>query len=81
MKKITLKKLKQWNACQEGINFFKNNNFEKLDWKNVKKIEGDYNNFVNWLNDKLKSTFKYDENNILNKIYKNDEIIFEIVMR
>ena len=51
---ITLKFLKQHNACKEGIKFFENNFPESLfpnglDISKI-KITGDYNGYFRWIN-------------------------------
>jgi len=62
MKKITEEFLKKQDACMEGIEFFKRNKLYLFNFDYVKEIEGDYNNYFNWIKDKLYK-YKYDKNN------------------
>ena len=69
MKTLTIKLLKDLDACQEGIDLVKNSNLEGFPLNRLGEVKGDYEDFVTWLKDKLEYIeIEYDTNgNIISK--------------
>jgi len=68
--RLTEEFLKQRKACKEGIEFAKNYGLIGSDLNHIDEVKGDYNNFVSWLKNEVKSEKKYDKNG--NLIYSKD---------
>ena len=65
---ITSKTLEQFNACIEGIEFFKKANFEGLNSDKLHLIKGDLNDYFSWLRNKFFSSYEYNDQGLIIKV-------------
>jgi len=75
---LTLKWMKDRNACQEGIDFAIRNKLIGFPFDRIGEIKGDFNWFVGWVKDKLNSDiqYEYDVNgNRIKKVFPSGRII------
>jgi YD repeat-containing protein len=71
---ITLDWLKQHQACQHGIDWYKRNFKQPIDTDKV-EIIGDYNDYFRWIKITLKCKHEYDDrNNLIKKIFPDDDV-------
>lgn len=72
MNTITLEWLEQNCACKEYLKFFKTNKLEGFPIDLLSGVEGDFDNFYNWINSQLETNYKLDKNgNTIKKIFEN----------
>ena len=72
MKTLSLEFLEQNNACEEGIEFIKNNNLLNFPFELLDQVKGDHNGYITWLKECIGSGYEYDQNNNL-IYYKNSK--------
>ena len=65
MKTLSLEFLNQYNACEEGIMFVKNNNLLNFPFELLNEIKGDHNGYIKWLKACIDGVYEYDERNNL----------------
>ena len=74
MKTLSLTFLNQYNACEEGIMFIKNNNLLNFPFELLDQVKGDHDEYITWLKECIGSgyEYEYDQNNNLIH-YKDSE--------
>ena len=66
-KTLNIEFLKSLQACQSGIDFVKRANLEGFPLSKLDQVEGDYNGFVDWLRQELKTVRVYNDQGLMTK--------------
>ena len=72
MKTLSLEFLNQYNVCEEGIMFVKNNNLLNFPFELLDQVKGDHNGYIKWLKECIDGGYEYDKNSNLIH-YKNSK--------
>ena len=72
---LNVEYLTKLDACDEAIQFVKRNNLEKFPVSRIDEINGDHNEWVEWIKDVLNSVREYDANG--NEIHLKDSNGYE----
>ena len=66
-KNLNIELLKSLDACESGINFVKRANLEGFPLSKLDQVEGDYDGFVHWLRQELKTVRVYNDQGLMTK--------------
>ena len=66
-KNLNIELLKSLDACESGIDFVKRANLEGFPLSKLDQVEGDYNGFVDWLRQELKTVRVYNDQGLMTK--------------
>ena len=69
---LNIEFLKSLNACQTGIDFVKAANLEGFPLEMLDQVEGDYQDFVDWLREELKTEREYNDQGLITKLVHPD---------
>ena len=61
MKTLSLTFLNQYNACEEGIMFIKNNNLLNFPFELLDQVKGDHKGYIKWLRNRIVTECQYDQ--------------------